>query len=308
MSKVSVIIPACNELFLPQTVNDVLTKARGDVEAIAILDNYWPSPILPDHPNLTVIHLGRRSGMRAAINAGAAVAKGKYLLKCDAHCMFAEGYDVTLQSEIDDDWIVIPSRYSLDAENWCIQQNGKSRVDYHYLCYPFNKKDDVPGLHGVVWNERARERKDKPEFEIDDEMSFQGSSWFMSRRHFHDFLGGMSEEGYGTFSQEPQEIGMKTWLGGGRVVTNKRTWYAHLHKGKQYGRMYSVSQSGIRAGHQYAVDFWLGNTWPGRVHDFEWLIDKFWPVPTWPENWREEVEKYRQGLANGKYYYPGGVC
>lgn len=302
--KLSVIIPARNELFLQQTIDDIFAKATGPTEVICILDGYWPDPPLKEYPNLITIHRSTPRGMRAGINAAAAVAKGKYLMKCDAHCLFAEGFDEVLKSSCDDDWLVIPSRYSLDAENWCIAENGKSRVDYHYLCYPFNKKDDVPGMHGVVWLERARERKDDPAYDIDDEMSFQGSAWFCHTRFFRDFIGGMNEEGYGSFSQEPQEIGNKVWSGGGRIVTCKKTWYSHLYKGKRYGRMYSISGSEIKRGHQYAVDYWLSNQWHKRIHDIEWLVEKFWPVPTYPDNWREEFEKYRQGLASGKYYFP----
>lgn len=284
MAKVSVIIPARNEQFLARTVADVFEKARGEIEVIAVLDGYWPDPILEDRPNLILIHHGAARGMRASINHAAAVATGEFLLKTDAHCMFAEGFDEVLKADCDGDWIVIPARYSLDAENWEILKTGRPRVDYHYLSYP-----SAPGLgiHGSVWLERARERKDNPAFDLDDEMSFQGSAWFMTRRHFTDFLGGMSEVGYGTFIQEPQEIGLKTWLGGGRIVVNKRTWYAHLHKGKKYGRGYYLSKREAKAGNDFSCDFWFNNKWADRVHDFAWLIDKFWPVPTWPTDWKE---------------------
>ena len=103
----------------------------------------------------------------------------------------------------------------------------------------------------------------------------------MSTRHFRDFLGGMSEEGYGGFIQEPQEIGLKTWLGGGRVVVNKKTWYAHLHKGKTYGRGYPVRAKEFHDGSTYSTDFWMNNRWSRRVHDMRWLVEKFAPVPTW---------------------------
>ena len=93
MTKVSVIIPSRNEQFMPQTVEDILAKATGDIEVIVILDGYWPDPILPDHQNLILVHHGKPKGMRASINAGAAVATGDYLMKCDAHCMFGEGFD-----------------------------------------------------------------------------------------------------------------------------------------------------------------------------------------------------------------------
>jgi hypothetical protein len=45
----------------------------------------------------------------------------------------------------------------------------------------------------------------------------------------------------------------------------------------------------------------LENKWKERVHDFGWLVEKFWPLPTvetkmrgekyvWPENWKEYYE------------------
>ena len=284
MAKVSVLIPSRNEQFLVPTVNDLFVKAAGDIEVIVTLDGYWPSPMPEDRPDLTLLHRSRAQGMRAAINAAASVATGKYLMKTDAHCMFAEGFDEVLQADCDDNWMVIPSRYSLDAENWAILKTGKARVDYHYLSYPSGPGQ---GIHGAVWNDRRRERFDKPEYDIDDEMSFQGSCWFTLRRHYWDFLGGMNEEGYGGFIQEPQEIGLKTWLGGGRIIVNKRTWYAHLHKGKRYGRGYWLSKRECKAGNDYSCDFWFNNRWENRVYDLEWLIDKFWPVPTWPDDWRE---------------------
>jgi len=289
MTKLSVIIPARNERFLPETVADIFAKAAGEVEVIVALDGYWPVPILPDRPNLILVHPGASRGMRWGINACAAVARGEYLMKTDAHCMFAEGFDETLKADCEDNWIVIPRRYSLDAETWTLRP--KKPVDYHYLDCPLTNKEFFQ-FHGLIWPERARERSG-PEYDIDDTMSWQGSMWFMSRRHW-DWLGRMSEEGYGTFSQEPQEIGNKTWLGGGAIKVNKKTWYAHLHKGQQYGRGYSISGNMVRQGHEYSARYWMSNSWPGRVHDIEWLVEKFWPVPTWPDDWRELLEKWRR--------------
>lgn len=296
MSKVSIIIPSCKEVFLTKTINDLISKARGEVEVIAVLDGYWPEPIglapLPEHKNLIVLHRGRQMGMRASINAAAAVAKGEFLMKCDAHCMFEEGYDEILKADCDDNWIVIPRRHSLDAENWKIDQNGKSPRDYHFLCFPQIGKPHDNGMHGVEWPQRGRERS-APEYDIDDTMSFQGSCWFMKKSWFDNFLHGMSEEGYGTFSQEPQEIGNKTWLGGGALKVNKKTWYAHLHKGKTYGRMYSINQSEIVYAHNWSADYWMNNRWQDRIHDLDWLVEKFWPVPTWVENWKEVASGFK---------------
>jgi hypothetical protein len=230
--------------------------------------------------------------MRAAINAGAAVATGKYLMKTDAHCMFGEGYDRILQESCEDNWVVIPPRYSLDAENWAIEQNGKPRRDYHYLCYPDPDKGHDAGMHGVEWWSRGRERS-APEYDIDDNMSCQGSCWFMPKNYFDNHLHGLSEVGYGSFAQEFQEIGLKTWLGGGEVKVNKHTWYAHLHKGSRYGRMYEQSREDREAiirSHSWSSRYWMCNEWENRIHDIDWLIDKFWPVPTWPEDWRTKYD------------------
>jgi glycosyltransferase involved in cell wall biosynthesis len=286
MAKVSIIIPSRNETFLRQTVDDLL-KRGGDIEVIAVLDGYWPDPpLLPDN-RLIQLHKGNSMGMRAAINSAAAIAKGEWLMKCDAHCMFAEGYDEVLKTNCDDDWVMIPRRYSLDAENWKIEENGKIR-DYHYLCYPDPNKGADQGMHGVEWWARCKERS-APEYDIDDEMSSQGSCWFMSKKHFDNFLHGLSEEGYGSFAQEFQEIGNKTWLGGGAVKINKKTWYAHLHKGKRYGRMYPQSRSELITHINWSANYWMGNQWKERVHDLVWLVAKFWPVPTWEEHGYPEV-------------------
>ena len=56
MARLSVIIPARNEEFLLNTIEDVLKNSRGDTEVIAIFDGYWPNPGIPDHPKVRVIH------------------------------------------------------------------------------------------------------------------------------------------------------------------------------------------------------------------------------------------------------------
>jgi len=282
VSKVSVIVPARNELFLVQTVNDLLDQATGDVEVIAYLDGYWPDPPLPDRDNLIVIHRTRRAGLRGGVNAGAAVATGDYLMKCDAHCAFAEGYDEVLAADCSDNWIVVPRRYSLDAEEWCRKDKGP--IDAMHYFYPYLHPDDL-GLHGRPWNAR---RKELESVDLHPDVTCQGSCWFMSRSHW-DRIGPMQIEGYETFMGEPQELGFKTQLGPwhGAIMRNKRTWYAHLHKGKQYGRMYSMSRSERVRGNAYSFDYWWNNRWPERAHDIEWLIDQFPRMPGWPKDWKE---------------------
>lgn len=286
----SVIIPSCNEIFLQKTIQDILDKSTGDIEVLPILDGYTPpsEEIIYDS-RVRYIYVPNQKGMRNSINTGVAASKGEYILKCDAHMLFGEAFDEILQGDMEDNWVVIPPRYSLDAENWCIEQNRKPRRDYHYLCFPRVGKDHDDGLHGVEWWERCRERSD-PKYTIDETMSMQGSCWFMKKTWFTDFLGGMDEERYGTFSQEPQELGLKTWLGGGKLMVNKKTYAAHLHKGKKYGRMYHIGQSDIIKGHNFSAWYWMTNQWEDRMHDMRWFIERFWPVPTWEECWHTDWE------------------
>ena len=283
MAKVSIIIPSRNEQFLPQTVDDIFTKATGEIEVIAILDGYWPDPILKDRPNLIIIHRGAAQGMRSAINSAAAIASGTYLLKCDAHCMFGEDFDEILQADCEENWVAVPRRKRLDAENWCIQDVGKPDIDYCFLSYPDDPNDfGGPGLNGKLWKERNRDGGLRDDL-IVDLMSAQGSCWFMPRDYFYQ-LELMDDASYGTFWNEFQEIGLKCWLSGGRVIRNKKTWYAHLHKGRKYGRGYHLGKSTLNQGAKHTKK-WMrfGEAWDKQTLPLSYLIERFWPVPSWTE-------------------------
>jgi glycosyltransferase involved in cell wall biosynthesis len=259
---ISIIIPSRNEPYLSKTVNDILAKGRGEIEVIVMLDGYWDNPA--NDNRVTIVHRGEVQGMRANINSGGAIAKGDYILKCDAHCMFDEGFDVKLLARMEDNWVVVPRRKRLDAENWVVIDDGRPDVDYMYL---------TPDFHGKNWDEKNRDftLKSKP---IDDLMTSQGSCWFMRRDYFYDLelLDGIN---YGSFWNEFQEIGLKCWLSGGRVVVNKNTWYAHLHK---QSRGYSLQEKP----NEYVFE-WprFKKAWDKQTLPIEYLIDKFSPVPGW---------------------------
>lgn len=291
MIDLSVIIPHRNSQFLNPTIKDILEKAATSIEIIVNIDENWPNPLIDD-PRITYIHPAHPRGMKWGINSCVRMAKGKYLLKTDDHCLFAQGFDkVLIENHKEDNWVQIPRRYSLDGVNWKIDQNRPYR-DYQYLCFPEKGKEHDDGMHDVEWMERQKERSD-PKFDIDDTMTMQGSCWFMTKNHFDNFLHGLNEIDYGNIAQEAQEISNKTWLGGGRVVVNKKTWYAHLHKGRQYGRMYHLNERVEIEAHNKAAEFWMDNKWTERKHDIDWLVEKFSPVPTWPSNWKEIWESYK---------------
>jgi glycosyltransferase involved in cell wall biosynthesis len=260
----SVIIPSRNELYLTNTVSDLLLKAKGDIEIIVILDGYWANPIPVNDKRVIIVHRGESRGMRNGINSGVAIARGEYIMKCDAHCMFDEDFDLKLIADCEKNWVVVPRRKRLDVEYWCSLDVGKPDVDYMYLSRE---------LHGVNWDELNRDESRKS-VKIDDLMSSQGSCWFMHKDYFYE-LELLDEEHYGSFWNEFQEIGLKCWLSGGRVVINKNTWYAHLHK---QTRGYSLQEQSTNY-----VQKWMkmGEAWDKQTIPIEKLIEKFSPVPGW---------------------------
>ena len=320
--KVSIIIPDRNgQPYLQKTIDDLLIKASGDIEIIVIHDGMWPNPPLKPSNKVIVIHQGSvhdNPGMREAINKGVANSSGEYIMKIDEHCMVDFGFDTKLKADCEDNWVVIPRRYRLmaDEEPWRIEEynmiaradgielvpddsfsNIRPPVDYMYLAYPYERPfDKTCGLHGAEWKERYFERKD---ILIDDTMSWQGSCYFMKRTHWNNTIKELNTYNYGAFTQEAQEIGNKTILSGGRLVVNKKTCYAHMHKGKKgkgYGfsnEQYNYHMAGTEHGRLFCIDYWVNNkhllehpNWK----PFEYLLNMYWPVPTWPENWREQME------------------
>jgi glycosyltransferase involved in cell wall biosynthesis len=284
MPELSVVIPNRNSPFTSKTIQDVLDNAGCDVEVIVNIDEKWPLPLSMDK-RVTYIHPPQPVGLRQAINNCVKLAKGKYILKTDDHCAFSSNFGrVLIDSHIRDTWVQIPRRYALDAENWKIEErtDNKYPIDYMYIDFPRKGKDHDDGMHGVPWK---RDRIDL----IDNTPSMQGSCYFMTKNHFDNFLHGLSEVGYGQFAQESQEIGFKTWLGGGALKVNKKCWYAHLHKGNRYGRMYHFPGGTIEAS-SWSAEHWLNDREPNMIHKFEWFIDDMFPgMPSWPSDWKEQI-------------------
>lgn len=280
MNKVSIIIPSRNEQFLQKTVDDLLIKAKDDFEIIVILDEN-DQPLTP-HKNLIVERKRGKPGLRSAINQAVERATGKYIMKTDAHCLFDVGFDIKLKNDCDDNWVVIPRRYSLDAENWCIK-TSRPIIDYEFMPFPYRTLTSV--RFGGKWWERAEQRK---ELLLDEEMAFQGSCWFTTKKHLqniggYDIITSTGDE----FVLESEELANKTWLSGGKCMVNKNTWYAHLHKGQQYGRGYAFDRDAAKRQRLFHIDYWMHDRWPKAIHKMSWFVEQFDPVPTWPTDWQD---------------------
>lgn len=301
----SIAIPSRNERFLKQTILDVLANATGEIEIFPVLDGYEPpSEEIVKDPRVKYLRIplgDKKCHKRQGINMMVGVCQGEYVMSLDAHCMVAKGFDTTLVEDHQPDWVQVPRRHRLDADTWKIQvqPNNRPPIDYEYVMYPLDfktespgsikepRKDEYPALHSFRWDERSISKADQM---LDENMVIQGSCWFMTKEHYRK-MDLMQVEGYTGWGQEGEEICFKTWLSGGKVMTNKKTWYAHFRKGNKYGRMYFINKKAIKASNVYSYDFWINNKWDKRIHDFNWLIERFMPLPNWPADWQEQIWK-----------------
>lgn len=304
MPDLSVIVPARNEQFLNQTVQSVLANARGDTECIVCLDGYWPDPPLPDHPRLKVIHHTEPVGQRAATNDGVKLSRAKYIAKLDAHCAVDEGFDVKLMADCRPDWTLIPAMHNLHAFDWV--------CDCGHRTYQGSKPKACEkcgvGNHRIeiVWKPKSRpvtsiarfdknlqyqywkSRQNQTQGDLVETMSFIGACMLMERERYWA-LGGM-DEGHGSWGQYGTEVSAKSWLSGGKVMSTRKTWFAHMFRTGNFAASgesswpYPISQGEIDRARQYSRDLWLNNQWTGQIYPLSWLVEKFWPVDGWEQS------------------------
>lgn len=285
---VSVLIPARNETYLAKTIEDILSAAESEIEIIAVCDGYWPEPPIKDHPNVILIHNVEAIGQRPAINQAARIAKGKYILKTDAHSMFDKGFDVKLIADCEYNWTVIPRMYNLDIDKW--QPKRRKVTDFMWIRSPNAKKKPFRHYYwdGPCKREHPEEYRIHKEWakttdDIADVMTGQGACFFMHKDRFWE-LGGMDEK-HGQWGQMGVEIALKAWLSGGSLKVNKKTWFAHWFRGGGGpGFPWPASSKRQDKARKYSLDFWMNNRWPLQKRPLSWLVNKFAPLPEWNNN------------------------
>jgi glycosyltransferase involved in cell wall biosynthesis len=305
MRDLSVIIPARNEVWLKQTIEDVLENSEADTEVIAICDGYWPEPTIQDHPKVTIVHHTVPIGQRAATNEGVRISQAKYIMKADAHCAFGKGFDRILIEDCEYHWTMIPQLYNLHVFDWQCEECGarvyqgskpknceecrspkfklvmvwKPREGKGpYVSWRFNNE-----MQFKQWRKHCRRSEAKGD--LVETLSFAGPCFFMHRDRYWD-LGGC-DEAHGSWGQFGTEWACKSWLSGGKLMTTRKTWFAHLFRTGNFKRNgesafpYPISGRDQDYAKQYSRDLWLNDRWEGAIHPLSWLIDKFSPVPGW---------------------------
>ncbi len=304
MSKVSIIIASCNEIaetnegvnVLQKTVRDIYEKATGEFEVIVGF-NGPEYQDFPNFPNLRVVRLPENVGIKTLVNILAIMATGKYIYKTDAHCSFGKGFDEILQADMEDNWIVTPRFYVLTGATWEKQQrDGRDEFyDYFFLSCPLTDPRGFRFKAGGHWKQLTTERENDPKYDIDETPQFHGSGWFVERDFFLNKIGGFPFKDPLGHAQEPPNIGLKYWLGlwDGKVMVNKKTWYAHMHQdGSVKGYHYTRQQE--RDSYDVWARYWMGDNWEERVHNIDWFIEKFMPMPGWPEDWKSQLLKWQE--------------
>ena len=303
----SILIPARNEMFLAQTVENLLENLEGDTEILVGLDGAWSNPPLPQHPRVSVIYVSESIGQRAMTNQLARLAQGKYVLKVDAHCAFDKGFDVKMIAEMKPGYTLIPRMYNLHAFNWKCNKCGNEWYqggEPEFCCKDNdgkvkNEKCDSKDFEMVIVWERRESRKndfyrfdntlhfqywgaykerEEAQGDVAETMSCQGSCFMLEREKYFEL--DICDEAHGSWGQQGVEVACKTWLSGGKLMANKKTWYAHMFR-TQPGFGFPYPNPGIEKAREYSRKLWLNNEWPKAIHDLKWLLDKFAPVPDW---------------------------
>ena len=294
MTELTIIIPARNEMFLNHTVKDILSHVERDTEIIVISDGNWPVEPLEDDPRVTLITHFDSVGQRAATNEAARLAKSKYLMKVDAHCSFAQGFDKDMLDLMQDDITMVPIMRNLHAFDWVCKNDHRRYQGPSGVCEQCGEPTTMDvcwvaksnpqstayrfdtDMHFQYWNEWGRKQKG----DLTESLSIQGSCFLVTREKYFEL--DLCSETFNSWGQQGVEVACKTWLSGGRVMVNRKTWYAHMFRtqGGDFGFPYENPQSKVNENRNLSRELFAEGKWDKAVHDFNWLLKKFKP-PDW---------------------------
>jgi len=323
MKDLSILIPARNEEFLNKTIQDILSNIEGNTEVIVVLDG--KDEVRINDPRVTYIYNLVSVGQRAGTNQACRLSEAKYVMKCDAHCAFDKGFDVKMMTDMQDNWTMIPVMRNLHVFNWKCK-NGHIRYQSPSgVC----KECGEPTEKDVVWIAKTNpqstsfcfdetphfqyfnEFKHRPEGKGDltETMSIQGSCFMLTREKYWEL--NISDEALGSWGSQGIEVACKTWLSGGRVVVNHKTWYAHMFRtqGGDFGFPYEQPGRKVEGAKKMVRELFFDNKWDKQIHPLSWLLEKFAPVPGWSTEMLAKIKAWQlpskplNKLTVGVLYY-----
>jgi len=294
----SICIPARNEEWLGETIADIVKNREGETEIIVGLDGAWPVKEIPQYPNVNYVYFPESIGQRAITNQCVKLSRAKYIMKCDAHCSFDKGFDVKMIEafkDTGDNVAMVPFMRNLHVYNWLCECGEETYQDKGDICPKCKKKMTKK----MIWKPRKGTWNSsycfdsEPHFQyfgaykakqvgdIVETMSLQGSCFMVARDKYWELK--LCDEELGSWGSQGIEVACKMWLSGGRVLANKRTWYAHCFRTKAvFGFPYQLSGRQVQGAKAKVKDLFFNHKWDKQIHSLRWLVDKFNP-PGWSE-------------------------
>lgn len=296
----SILIPARNEEFLNRTIEDVLAHTSDRTEIIVYLDGVWDD--VPLHPRVTIVFSEQSIGQRAATNQACRLSQARYVCKLDAHCAIDDGFDDKMIAEMrQDDWTLVPRMYNLHVfdrvcvtcghrmyqgplEAGCEQCKGELRKDIvwkrrerrvsDHMCFDRQMKFGYFHAYG---------KRPVAQGDVVETMSLLGACFMLTRQRYWQL--NICDEAHNAsgWGQQAAEVACKSWLSGGALMVNKKTWFAHMFRtqGGTFGFPYVLPGRDVERARQYSRDLWLKDQWPMAARPLSWLVEKFAPVPGW---------------------------
>ena len=232
-------------------------------------------------------------------------------MKVDAHCSFDKGFDrkmIEAFKETSDNVTLVPIMRNLHAFDWKCHRCG-------WILYQGPKPKECPtcknrtkvrkkmrwiGKHNPQstsfcfdtephfqyfedWKHRPEYIKDKKEKGLTETMSLQGSCFMMTREKYWGL--NICDEEFGSWGNQGIEVAVKTWLSGGRVLCNHKTWYAHMFRtqGGDFSFPYPQSGREVAKCKKKVKDLFFNDKWNKAIHPLSWLVEKFMPIKGWTQ-------------------------
>jgi hypothetical protein len=320
MSKcdLSIILPSRKEMFLARTIQDILENIEADTEIIAVLDGAWSAPPVLQHDRVNIVYVPEAVGQRAATNLACKLAQGKYVMKLDAHCSFDQGFDRKMLdgfAEVGDEVTMTPIMRNLWAFDWKCYSCGWKRYqgptpercedcgskkirrkmvwvgkkNPQSWSYCFDAEPHFQYFEDYKHRPEVIEAKNKTGFT--ETMSLQGSCWMATRKKYWELdLGG---ENLGSWGNQGLQVACATWLSGGSVLVNHKTWYAHMFRtqGGDFGFPYEQRGREVQKTKKTVKELFWNKKHPKQIYPVSWLVEKFSPVKGWSV---EDIENLKE--------------
>lgn len=299
--ELTIIIPGRNEEFIVRTIQDVLEHTSNKTEIIAVLDGYLPNPPLEVNERVRIIYNPVAIGQRASVNQGVRLAHSKYVMKLDAHCAVDENFDEKMiqgMKDCGDNTTLIPVMRNLHVFDWVCSEGHRRYQSPSGVCEICKKptyKDIVwipkksPATHSFrfdktmhfqYWSDWSKRLDIQNQVDYRDTMSIQGSCYMTTREKYLEL--DLTSEDFYSWGQNGTEVACKTWLSGGQVKVNMKTWFAHMFRtrGGDFGFPYPNPQDKVIENRKLSYELFAKNKWPLAKRKFQWILDKFNP-PDW---------------------------